>query len=120
MIDPAVVEAFNTRQTVDLNNIKKMKPAELDRVKATGSSAENLMKNREFAMFVHQYKFELCDQLTDVVGHTAEDNALRVAISNQVRGIDIFVSMLRRAAYFKDKVVSQQQSAMSDVQDPLE
>ena len=32
MIDPSVVEAYNARQTVDLNNIKKMTPGEQDRV----------------------------------------------------------------------------------------
>lgn len=108
MIDPSVIEAFNTRQTVDLNSIKTMKPAEHDRVKTTGSAAENLLKNREFAMFVHQFKFEVCDQLADIANHTDPDNALRIALTNQIRGMDQFVNMLKRAVYFKNRVVTLQ------------
>ena len=108
MIDPSVVEAFNARQTVDLNSIKTMTPAEQDRVKSTGSAAENLLKNRDFAVFVHQYKFEVCDQLADIVAHTPEDNLLRVSLANQIRGIDAFVNMLKRAVYFRNRVVTLQ------------
>ena len=48
MISPDTIEAFNSRLTVNLNSIKTMKPAELDRVKNLGSQAEALLKNREF------------------------------------------------------------------------
>ena len=108
MIDPGVIEAFNSRQTVDLNSIKTMTAAEQDRVKTTGSAAENLLKNRDFAVFVHQYKFEVCDQLSEIVGHTVEDNLLRIALSNQIRGIDAFVNTLKRSVYFKNRVVTLQ------------
>ena len=108
MIDPSVVEAFNSRQTVDLNSIKTMTAAEQDRVKSTGSAAENLLKNRDFAVFVHQYKFEVCDQLAEIVSHTDQDNALRIALSNQIRGIDAFVNTLKRAVYFRNRVVTLQ------------
>lgn len=108
MIDPSVVEAFNSRQTVDLNSIKTMTAAEQDRVKTTGSAAENLLKNRDFAVFVHQYKFEVCDQLSEIVGHTVEDNLLRVSLANQIRGIDAFVNTLKRSVYFRNRVVTLQ------------
>jgi hypothetical protein len=111
MIDPLTIEAYNSRQTVDLNSIKKMKPAELDRVKTHGSNAENLLKNKDLALFIHQYKFELCDILTELTQHRPEDDAMRVAIANQIRGIDGFITTLKRAVYFKNKVVTQQQSA---------
>ena len=106
MIEQTVIDAFNARQTVDLNNIKKMTPEQMDRVVKNGVAAEGIMRNRDFAQFVHQYKFEVCDALTDVVGHTAEDNNRRVALSNQLAGIDGFISTLKRAAFFKQKVVS--------------
>jgi len=106
MIDQTVIDAFNARQTVDLNNIKTMTPGEQDRVITIGQAADNLMKNRDFAMFVHQFKFEVCDALTEIKTHTAEDNALRVSLANQLAGIDGFVSTLKRAVYFKQRVVS--------------
>lgn len=106
MIEQTVIDAFNARQTVDLNNIKKMTPEQLDRVVKNGTAAESIIRNRDFAQFVHQYKFEVCDALTEVSGHTAEDNSRRVALSNQLAGIDGFISTLKRAAFFKQKVVS--------------
>jgi superoxide dismutase len=108
MIRDDVVDAFNNRMTVDLNNIKKMAPGQLDKVKSTGSQAEALLKNRELAIFIHQFKFERLDVLSEITGHTAEDNQLRIAISNQIAGVDEFVKTLKRAVYFKDRVVSQQ------------
>lgn len=115
MIEQSVIDAFNARQTVDLNNIKKMTPEQMDRVIKNGTAAEQIIRNRDFAQFVHQYKFEVCDALSDVVGHTAEANNQRVALSNQLVGIDGFISTLKRAAFFKHKVVSirEQQAQVS-------
>jgi hypothetical protein len=114
MIDQETIDAFNSRPRVDLNTIKKMSPSELDRVKTWGSLAENLLKNRDFAMFVHQFKFEMTDALGDIRTHTQDDNTARVAVANQLAGIEQFISMLRRAVYFKDRVVSQQSHQMQD------
>ena len=112
MIDASTIEAFNARQTVDLNNVKKMTPAEQDRVKSWGSSAENLMKNKDLAMFIHQFKFELCDALAEIKTHTPEDNALRISLANQISGIDNFIASLKRAVYYKNRVVTQQQASL--------
>ena len=106
MIEQNIIDAFNARPKVDLNNIKTLGPAEADKVKAWGTQAENLLSNREFAMFVHQFKFEMTDLLAEFKGHTAEDDRARVAIAHNLAGVDAFVSMLKRAKYFKDKVVS--------------
>ena len=108
MIAQDTIEAFNSRLTVNLNSIKTMKPADLDRVKNLGSQAEALLKNRDLALFVHQFKFELADALTGITGHTEEDNNRRVAYSNQLAGIEGFIQSLHRAVYMKNKVVTQQ------------
>jgi hypothetical protein len=108
MLTPETIDAFNTRLTVNLNTIKSMKPSQLDLVKSQGSLAESLIKNRDLAMFIHQYKFECLDSLAAVTGHTEEDNNLRVAISNQLSGIDGFVASLQRAVYMKNRVVTLQ------------
>ena len=106
MINQDAVDAFNTRITANLNNIKTMSPGQQDAVKDHGSRAEALIKNRDLAMFIHQFKFELCDQLAAINGYTAEDNNKRIAISNQIGGIDSFISSLQRAIYLKNRVVT--------------
>jgi len=108
MLTQDTIDAFNTRLTVNLSTIKNMKAAELDRVKAQGSVAESLLKNRDLAMFIHQYKFECLDSLTAITGHTEEDNNRRVGLSNQLSGIDGFVASLQRAVYMKNRVVTLQ------------
>jgi len=108
MIDPTALEAFNSKLTVDLNNIKTMTPAQLDQVKVTGSNAENLLKNKDFALFVHQWKFEQLDILSAINGHTADDDNRRIAISNQLKGIDSFVTSLKRHVYMKQTAVKLQ------------
>lgn len=111
MINEEAVNAFNNRLTANLNTIKTMTPSQLDRVKTIGTSAENLLKNKEFAQFIHSFKFEICDTLVEIKGHTAEDDANRVALSNQLSGIDSFIASLQRAVYLKNRVVTQQTKA---------
>jgi hypothetical protein len=108
MIENDVIEAFNNRLTIDPNSIKKMTPSQLDRVKVLGSQAENLLKNKDFAYFVHTYKFECLDLLAEVGTHTQDDNAQRIAISNQIAGLDGFIKSLKRAVYYRNRVVTSQ------------
>lgn len=108
MLTAETIDAFNTRLTVNLNTIKQMKPSQLDQVKSQGSTAEALLKNRDLALFIHQYKFEITDALTAITGHTQEDNSRRVALSNQLSGLDGFVASLQRAMYMKNRVVTLQ------------
>lgn len=117
MLTQDAIDAFNTRLTVNLNNIKTMTASELDRVKAHGSQAEALLKSKELAMFIHQFKFEVLDQLTAVSTHTPDDNAKRVALSNQLAGIDNFVATLQRAVYMKNRAVTQQQEPASTLKE---
>jgi len=119
MLTPETIDAFNTRLTVDLNTIRTMRPAQLDQVRSQGSAAEALLRNKDFALFVHQYKFEILDAITAVTGHREEDNGRRVALSNQLTGIDGFVDSLHRAVYMKNRVVSNQATNSGNPQDPL-
>jgi uncharacterized protein YwqG len=108
MINEDAVNAFNNRLKANLNSIKTMTPAQLDRVKSIGSSAEALLKNKDFAQFIHSFKFEVCDSLVEIKTHTAEDDTRRVALSNQLSGIDSFIESLQRAVFYKNRVVTQQ------------
>lgn len=111
MISEDAIEAYNTRLTVDVNNIKKLTPSQRDTVKSYGSQAEALLKNRDFAMFVHHYKFEVTDSLANLSGHSQDDNTQRIALCNNLSGMDGFVTSLKRAIYYKNKVVQFEQSA---------
>ena len=105
--DNLIFEAFNNR-LVSLTDLKKMTPAQLDRVKAVGTAAENLLKNKDFVLFVRQFQLESIDGLTDLKSHTVDDNAQRIAVSNQLGGMDNFISLLKRQVYLKNKVVESQ------------
>ena len=106
MINDNTVEFYNSRLTVDLSSLKNLKPEQLDRVRHYGTQAENLLKNKDLAMFIHHYKFEVADQIANMRGHTPIDDAERIALCNQLVGIDSFVSSLKKAAYLKSRIVS--------------
>jgi hypothetical protein len=76
----------------------------MDRVRHYGSQAEALLKSKDLAMFVHHFKFELADTLASIRSHTPDDNAQRVAICNELAGIDSFITSLKRAVYLKSKL----------------
>lgn len=111
IINNDMVDAYNRKPRVDINNIKKMTAAQLDSVKNYGTAAENLLKNKDFALFVHHYKFDQTDELSSVKGYSEEDNAKRVAISHNIAGIDKFVESLQRAVFYKNQAVNLQSPA---------
>lgn len=104
MISEDVVEAYNARLTVDIGQLKNMSPSQTDRVRHYGSQAEALLKNRELALFIHHFKFSLADELASIRSHTLDDNTRRIAISNELAGIDNFVNSLKRAVYLKNRI----------------
>jgi hypothetical protein len=104
MINEDTIDFYNSRLTVDLSQISKLTPSQLDRVRHYGSLAESLLKNKDLAMFVHHFKFSLADELAAIRGHLPEDDARRVALSNELAGIDNFVNSLKRAVHYKNRV----------------
>jgi hypothetical protein len=105
MISEDVVEAYNRRLTVDTSNIKNLTASQRDAVKNYGSLAEALIKNRDLAMFIHHYRFEVNDQLVGITQHTQEANSERIALANQLAGVDAFVNSLKRAVYKKNRLL---------------
>ena len=110
MIEQDIVDAFSNKLAANLNDIKRMSTAQLDRVKTIGSQAENILANRDFVLFVRQFQLETLDAITDIKGHSEQDNNLRVALSNQLSGMEGFIEVLKRAKYMKNRVVTQQTS----------
>ena len=104
MIDNNTVDFYNSRLTVDLTQPSKLTPAQQDRVRHYGSLAESLLKNKDLAMFIHHFKFSVADEIASIRSHTADDNARRIALSNELVGIDNFVNSLKRAVYYKNRV----------------
>lgn len=104
MINESSIEFYNNRLTVDFSNVKTLTPQQKDRIRHYGGQAEALIKNKDLAMFVHHHKFELADALASIRGHSSDDNAQRVALSNELAGIDNFVNSLKRAVYLKNKL----------------
>jgi len=111
MIEQDVFDAFNNKLLANVNDIKKMSPAQWDSVKSTGSAAENMLKNRDFILFVRQFQLETMDALTEIRGHDVIDNNQRVALSNQLVGMENFINVLKRARNLKDRVVTEQAKA---------
>jgi len=106
MISEEAIDAYNRRLTMDLSNTKKLTPSQRDAIKNYGSLAETLLTNRDLAMFIHHFKFEVNDALVSITTHTPEANAERVALANQLSGIDGFINTLKAAVYRKNKLIS--------------
>ena len=104
MISEDTIDHYNSKLNVDLNNVKNMTASQKDRVRHYGSQAEALLKSKDLAMFVHHFKFELADNIASLRGHSTEDNLQRVALCNELVGIDNFVNSLKRAVYWKNRV----------------
>lgn len=119
MIDESAIAAYNSRLTVNLGDLAALPPSRQDAVKQHGSRAEALLRNPDLALFIHQYKFEVADVLSAITGHDTDSNARRVALANQLAGIDAFVASVQRAVYMKNRLVSQQEGPAPAPRDPL-
>ena len=104
MIQNETVDFYNSRLTVDISQPSKLTTSQKDQVKHYGSLAEALLKNKDLAMFVHHFKFSLADELASIRSHQPDDDAKRIAISNELVGIDNFVNSLKRAVYLKNRI----------------
>ena len=113
MIDSEVFEAFNNKSVSGFNQ-KGLTPAQQDKVKSLGSAAENLLMNKDFVLFIRQYQLEINDAFVEIQTHTADDNALRIALSNRLSGIDGFIALLKRQVVLKNRVVTQQTAQQSE------
>ena len=116
MISEEAVDAYNKRLTIDTSNVKKLTPSQRDAIKTYGNQAEALMKNRDLAMFIHHFKFEVNDAMANIRSHTAEANAERIALANQLSGIDGFVNTLKSAVYKKNVMLKAENSGQTDNQ----
>jgi hypothetical protein len=104
MINEDVINSYNSRLTFDLSQTKSLTTAQKDRIRHYGSQAEALLANKDLALFIHHYKFQLADELAGIRGHQPHDNEQRVALAHALTGIDDFVNSLKKAVYYKNKI----------------
>jgi len=104
MIEKDTIDFYNSRLTVDISQPSKLTTSQKDQIRHYGSIAEALLKNKDLAMFVHHFKFSLADELATIRSHGPDDNARRIALSNELAGIDNFVNSLKRAVYLKNRI----------------
>ena len=116
MISEEAVDAYNRRLTIDTSNPKKLTPSQRDAVKQYGSIAEALLTNRDLAMFIHHFKFEVNDAMANIRSHSVEANAERVALANQLSGIDGFVNTLKSAIYKKNVMIKAENADLQQTQ----
>lgn len=107
MLSDSFVEAFNSQVNITPNSIKTMTVEQQDRVKANGARAEELLRNKDLALFVHSAKVGIMEQITEITGHSEDDNNRRIALGNQLSGIQNFVQSLQTAVYWKRQLVKQ-------------
>ena len=112
MINEDVFEAFNNR-LVSITEMNKLSVQQADRVKTLGSAAENLLKNRDFVLFVRQFQLETMDALNEITSYDESDNAKRIALSNHFNAIDGFINLLKRQVVLKNRVVSLQEKSQN-------
>lgn len=117
MISQDAIEAYNNRITATISQLGRLSPAQSDQVKNHGSKAEALLANHDLVMFIHQFRFEVADAIAGITGHDPDSNARRVALGNQLSGIDQFIATLQRAVYMKNRVVSEQEGPRSAPRD---
>jgi len=114
MISEEAVDAYNRRLTIDTSNPKKLTPSQRDAVKNYGSIAESLLTNRDLAMFIHHFKFEVNDAMANIRTHSDEANAERIALANQLSGIDSFVNTLKSAIYKRNMLIKAEATETKD------
>jgi len=106
MITKEAVDAYNSRITATVSQLDRLSTVQKDQIKSHGSRAEALLANHDLVMFMHQFRFEVTDTMAGIPGHDPDSNARRVALANQLTGLDQFIATLQRAVYMKNRVVS--------------
>ena len=89
-----------------MNTIDNMTTEERDILVERGNQAEQLLKNIALQSFINRYKYECCEELAVMTGHSSEHDTKRIAIANKLAGLEDFTQSLKGAVRMKDLVVS--------------
>lgn len=110
MIDSQQRSALNSylRQAAG----QDLTPAQRDQIRAQGDHAEALLANQHLTEFLYHFRFTVMDALSGITSHDADANARRIALANQLSGIDAFQDGLRRAVSLRNRVVNTQSNSV--------
>ena len=111
MLTPEQIAAYNTR--VSHTNINKLSADEQTQAINTGTDAQILLDNGSLALFINSVKFDIIEELGTMSSHTEEINNKRIALANELAGIERFVDSLRYAVNFKERLVTLQKGSVS-------
>jgi hypothetical protein len=98
---------------INATNVAKLTKEQQDQLITTGSAAESLMANNDLAVFVTSLKFDIATELGQMTGHSEEINNKRIALANELAGLERFVDQLRYAANLKERLVTLQKGSVS-------
>lgn len=98
---------------INVANAAKLTKEQQDQLIENGRRAQSLMDNQDLAVFVATMKFDIATELGAMSGHNDEINNKRIALANQLAGIERFVDELRYAANLKERLVTLQKGSVS-------
>ena len=111
MLTPQQIEALNSK--ISTLNYKNFTVEEQDRAIRWGNDAEQLLDNNSFAVFITSFKLDVVDELSNISSYTDELNNKRLALSNQISGIDRFVESLKSSVALKNRLVTIQKGSVA-------
>ena len=103
MLTELQISAHNSR--VSSINLNKMTVDEQSRHVAHGGTAERILADQELAKFIVAVKFDIMDELGGLSTHTEDSNNKRIALGNQIAGLDRLIDTLKSAVTTKDRIL---------------
>ena len=99
---------FSNEIEIDnVNGLKNATASELDEAESLIRYAEILLNDAMFKKFMRSVNNEIINEIMSITGHSVDDNARRVALNNQLTGINKVVDKLQGVAKTKQRLVNQ-------------
>tara|TARA_R110000772_G_scaffold268708_1_gene397803 strand:- start:516 stop:827 length:312 start_codon:yes stop_codon:yes gene_type:complete len=90
-----------------VNGLKGATAGELDDAETLIRYAESLLGDPQFKKFVRSVNNSIINEVMNIKGHTQDDNNRRVALNNQLTGINKVVEKLQDTVKVREKLVNQ-------------
>lgn len=110
MLTDLQIGAHNSR--VSSINLNKMTVDEQTRAVGHGNTAERLLADQDLAKFIMSVKFDIMDELGGLSIHTEDSNSKRIALANQIGGLDRLVDSLKQSVVTKNRILDLQRGSI--------
>lgn len=111
MLTDLQIMAHNSR--VSSINLNKMSVDEQTRAVQHGGTAERLLADQDLAKFIMSVKLDIMDELGGLSLHTEDGNNKRIALANQISGLDRLADSLKSAVVTKNRILDIQKGSIS-------